>query len=383
MALVLSRSCVRGDISTKTQYPCSHQPQRPSARPAVAAAACSSWLQAIACGLGVYVALAVLASQPAQAASDEYRLAVFELESDALHDQFADGIAARVRSALDARSDYALHQTRVSLTQLSLAQDCNTNDAACLGAIARSLGIDGFLFGKITHDGGAPAVVLRRYDLWSASVDRSALASFNSTSPQADELDHAATRLLEDLLGPEPTQLSTVPTPSGILPAPVAPPQLERPAVLETRESTSLSPSRIAGFALLGGAVLSTGLSVLSFAFVARAERSRDYERYRLAVGQRSMNVRDVCDEADGGRRYGVDAATFREAKNACSRGTTFEILQFVFIGSAVVSGGLAAYFLTSAGGGARERPSLGNRTFSLHPSLARRGFAVNTRIKF
>jgi hypothetical protein len=46
------------------------------------------------------------------------------------------------------------------------------------------------------------------------------------------------------------------------------------------------------------------------------------------------------------------------------------------------VSGGLAAYFLTS-GTGKPERPSLGNRNFSLHPSFARSGFGMGARMKF
>jgi hypothetical protein len=135
---------------------------------------------------------------------------------------------------------------------------------------------------------------------------------------------------------------------------------------------------------LLGGAVLSTGAAVFSFFEVNRAEKNRDFERYRLAVGARTTNVSDVCDEANAGRRYGLDASSFREAKSACSRGTTFEILQFVFIGSAVVSGGLAAYFLsTSGGGGAKERAQVGNDTWSLHPTLARKGFGLGARMKF
>ena len=312
------------------------------------------------------------------AAADEYRLAVFELDSDELHDQFADVVASRLRTTLDARADYALHDTRVSLAQLSLAQNCNTIEVTCLSAIARSLGVDGFLFGKVTHDGGSPVVVVRRFDLWSETVVRSALGSFATVAPQNAELDDVSAELLDDLLGPEPDRAKVA---GAELAPPVEPPALERPNVIE-REDSGISPHRIAGFALLGGAVLSTGLSVLSFYEVGRAERNRDYERYRLAVGQRNMSIKDVCDEAEAGRRYGLDAASFREAKNACNRGVTFEILQFVFIGSAVVSGGLAAYFLTS-GTGKRERPSLGTKDFSLHPTFARSGFGLTSRLKF
>jgi hypothetical protein len=335
---------------------------------------CRRWLQWLMCAavpLCCWLETTAAAAQPG-----EYRLAVFAFESDELQDQFADRLAQQLRAALDARSDYALQDTRVSLVQLSLAQNCNTTQPACLASIAQSLGVDGFVFGKVTHEGGVPVAVLRRYDLWGQSVDRSALASFSSNAPKRQEFEKSSARALLDLLGPEPTGAHPLPE----LTAPASP-RLERPGDLVPPE-TDLSASRVAGFALLGGAVLSTGLSVLSFIEVGRAERNRDYERYRLAVGARTTNVSDVCDEASAGRRYGLDAASFREVKNACSRGSTFEILQFVFIGGAVVSGGLAAYFLTS-GGSSKERPAIGNNSWSLHPSIARKGFGLGARMKF
>lgn len=312
----------------------------------------------------------------ALAESAEYRMAVFALETDDLQDQFAVRLAQQLRATLDARSDYSLEDTRVSLVQLSLAQNCNTAAAACLAAIAQSLGVDGFVFGKVTHEGGVPVALLRRYDLWSQQVDRSALASFTSNAPRRAELDRASAQLLIDLLGPVPKPIHTQPE--------IASPhllKLSKPGDLAPPEN-DVTASRVAGYALLGGAVLSAGASVLAFVEVHRAERNRDFERYRLAVGARTTNVSDVCDEASAGRRYGMDASSFREVKSACSRGTTFEILQFVFIGGAVVTGGLAAYFLTS-GGGSKERPTLGSDNWSLHPTIARKGFGLGARMKF
>lgn len=335
------------------------------------------WLRSLALICGGALPLCCVLESAAFAEPVEYRMAVFALESDELHDQFADRLAEQLRLALDARSDYSLQDTRVSLVQLSLAQNCNTAQSECLAAIAQSLGVDGFMFGKVTHEGGVPVAVVRRYDLWSQQIDRSALASFSSTAPRRQEFERSSAKLLNDLLGPAPTANRNLPE----LAAP-ATPRLNKPGELAPPE-TNLSASRVAGYALLGGAVLSTGLSVLSFIEVGRAERNRDFERYRLAVGARTSNVSDVCDEASAGRRYGLDEASFREVKSACSRGTTFEILQFVFIGSAVVSGGLAAYFLTSSGRAAKERPAFGNDHWSLHPTIARKGFGFGARMKF
>jgi hypothetical protein len=338
--------------------------------------ACRYWLRTFALVWLYGLPLCLALEGSAFAESGEYRMAVFALETDDLQDQFAVRLAQQLRATLDARSDYALQDTRVSLMQLSLAQNCNTAEAKCLASIAQSLGVDGFVFGKVTHEGGVPVALLRRYDLWSQQIDRSALASFTSNTPRREELDRSSSKLLNDLLGPAPKANRNQPE----LAAPVLP-KLSKPGELAPPDN-DVTASRVAGYALLGGAVLSAGASVLSFMEVHRAERNRDYERYRLAVGARTTNVADVCDEANAGRRYGLDASSFREAKSACSRGTAFEILQFVFIGGAVVSGGLAAYFLTSSGR-AKERPTLGSENWSLHPTIARKGFGLGARMKF
>lgn len=319
----------------------------------------------------------MLAQSSARAEPSEYRMAVFALESDDLQDEFAVRLAQQLRTSLDVRTDYSLQDTRVSLTQLSLAQNCNTAEPKCLAAIAQSLGVDGFVFGKVTHEGGAPVALLRRYDLWGQQVDRSAMVSFTSTDPRRTELEKASVRALNDLLGPPPAPAVA----ARELAAPVLP-KLEKPGNLTPPDNDMLG-SRIAGYALLGGAVLSAGASVLSFIEVRRAERNRDFERYRLAVGARTNNVSDVCDEAGAGRSYGMDAASFREVKSACSRGKAFEILQFVFIGSAVVSGGLAAYFLSSSGKSVKEQAKVGGENWSLHPTIARKGFGLGARMQF
>jgi hypothetical protein len=334
------------------------------------------WLQA---AIGGVCLCSWLMAGTAAAASGEYRLAVLELESDELQDAFAETLAEQLRQALRARSDYTLHDTHVSLAQLSLGQNCDVARSGCLAAIARNLKLDGFVFGKVTHEGGTPVAVIRRYDLWSETVDRSALASFTSTTPAAPEIERAAHKLLDDLLGPAPGAAATK---VAHAPAAAAPARLPAPRTLEAEESGS-NAGRIAGFALLGGAVLSAGLSVLSFVQVEKAENDPTYERYRLAVGNRSSGVSDVCDEAAAGKPYGLNSASFRDVQETCTRGMTYEILQFVFIGSAVVTGGLAAFFLSTSGGDEREQATLKTGNVTLRPTLGRKGFALNARMKF
>jgi hypothetical protein len=321
---------------------------------------------------------------PLAAQVSSYRIAVLELESDELDDALASELTEQLRTELRTRDDVQLHDTRVSLAQLSLARDCNTSEPGCLGQIARGLEVDGFVFGKLTHEGGAPVVVLRRYDSARAAVDRSALATFVQRSVSKGELDSASNKLIAQLLGgaaaasaAEPEELPRLQL--SATPVDHTPPLAAQPEP----KSSALSGRTIAGYALLGGAALSVGASVLSFVQVERSEKDRDFERYRLAVGQRGTSVNDVCDEASAGKRYGLETASFRHVKSVCNTGILFEALQFVFIGTAVVSGGLAAYFLTSGESAEKQKPALGSSNFSVAPTFARRGFGVGARLKF
>ena len=130
---------------------------------------------------------------------------------------------------------------------------------------------------------------------------------------------------------------------------------------------------------MLGAAVVSAGLTVLSFVEINQSVHDPSFEAYRLAVGQNDVRATDVCDEAGTGKRYGLSDANFRDVRSACSTGQTFEVLQYVFLGTAVVTGGLAT-FLLLGGDDAHETerkpqavtllPSVGLRQIALHASL-------------
>jgi hypothetical protein len=332
----------------------------------------------------------------AESAEQPYRLSVLELETDDVHDEFAHTFTESLRTQVRSRADYTLVETKVSLVQLSMAQDCTTAQPECLAKIARGLEVDGFLFGKLTHEGGAPVAVLRRYDARKRLVDGSGLANFESHEASATELEQQAVALTTDLLGqapPKPT--AAVVPPSEAQPVlklqPTTPPEslpaaenAANPLDDATTESSGIGGQRIAGYALIGGAVVFAGLSVLSFVQIDHAVHDASYERYRMSVGQMNASVRDVCDEASAGRRYGVANATFRDAKSACSTGTTFEILQFVFIGSAILSGGLATYLLaTDSSSSERARATAERQRFTLRPGLAGRGGTLTARFRF
>jgi hypothetical protein len=335
------------------------------------------------CALLLSLLLAMPVASVARANAGPYRLALLELESDDVHDNFAKLLTERLRAALSERSDYELRYAPVSLAQLSLAHDCDTSRADCLATIARELKLDGFIFGKATHEGGTPVAVLRRYDLRSRSVDRSALVTFASLEPSHAELERGVQALLAQLLDPPASQRHTAGSQllaaaetdahhdaAGASPLPAAPP------------AASSSHGHMLAYSLLAASVVSAGMAIASFVWVDKAAHDSHFNDYRLAVGDVSPTVRDVCAEASADRNYGLDASSFQAVKNSCSVGTTFEVLQYVFIASTVVAGGFAAYLLASDTGSSDERGAV-TRGLRVRPQLGQRQLGLDAVLRF
>jgi hypothetical protein len=59
--------------------------------------------------------------------------------------------------------------------------------------------------------------------------------------------------------------------------------------------------------------------------------------------------VDDVCEAAEAGLDYGFSAGNLQKVNDLCSKGATFEVLQWVFLGTAVAAGGAGAYLLLSS----------------------------------
>jgi len=316
----------------------------------------------------------------ARAESAPYRVAVLELGIDDVDDALARNLTESMRKQLKTHSQYEVSDRRVSLEQLSLAQNCDTDEATCLERIAQGLDVDGFVFGTLTNESGATLARLRRYDAATHAVNNAALATLATRDGTAEQLDRKARELIDNLFELE---VAGSPFARGEL-KPHDAAQLDAAAQLGTPpvNKPKLSPRALTGYALLGGAVLSAGLSVLSFVEIDRAGSNDTFDRYRRAVGQLRPGVRDVCDEAASGQGYGLDVRSLQRVQKSCGTGRTFEVLQFVFIGGAVLSSGLSAFLLLGSDSDT-ERPLLGRGNFSLHPSVQKRGVSLGARFKF
>jgi hypothetical protein len=326
------------------------------------------------------LSLVLCAHQVVHADAAPYRIGVLELESDDIDDAFARTFAEHLRLALTERENVQLVPTHVSLAQLSLAQNCDTAENDCLARIARGLDVDGFVFGTVTREQGTPSASLQRYDLASETIEGSALGKFKVANAEAAELDRTASNVVSELYGE-----AKVPVEAPVVVQPrIAVANLRVPAPQPAVEPTGISARRVASYALIGGAVVSAGLSVFSFVQVDRAQHSANYQAYRMAVGQQNPMARDVCNEASAGRQYGLANPNFHDAKSACSTGSIFEVLQYVFLGTTVLTGGLATYLLASDGP-ERARARLDKERFTLRPTpnIAAKSLTLTARLRF
>jgi hypothetical protein len=319
----------------------------------------------------------VCASASAGLAQPARRVAVLELESDRLADDpVARSLLRHVRQVVAERAGLELHETHASLSQLSLGIGCSGEGAACLARVCRQLGVDSVLWGRVVHERGVRTVRMERFEAGSGALSGAGAISLPERAVPDAQLQLRARELVSETLDFARSASNPLRQPASGASRPDPDPLAPRFA---STGSSGVDGRLVTGYALLGGAVVSTGLSVLSWVQIERAQSNDSFAAYRRSVGQQSPSTRDVCDEARSGQSYGLDASSFGRVKSSCSAGKTFEVLQYVFLGGAVVSGGLSAFLLF--GGEASERPAAGRVT--LHPSVHRRGASLGARLHF
>jgi hypothetical protein len=108
---------------------------------------------------------------------------------------------------------------------------------------------------------------------------------------------------------------------------------------------------------------------------VRHAQDDAAFDAYRRAVGRTKPDVEDVCAEIETGADYGLGSAQLAQARGSCSHGKTYQVLQFVFLGTALVSGGVGAFLLLGSGPdqaptqkpGLALSPAIGKGSLGLH----------------
>jgi hypothetical protein len=150
------------------------------------------------------------------------------------------------------------------------------------------------------------------------------------------------------------------------------------------------------GWTLIGVGVVSLGGMGASLGVIDGINNSPLYLRYRDAVARGNKRaeadnspqdiVKDVCKAADAGNGYGTFTdAKLKDVQSKCHTAATFEVLQWVFLGTAVVSGAIGTYLVLSADSGEpgpAEHARL-RRTFTLQPSVGPRSAEVSATLRF
>jgi hypothetical protein len=148
----------------------------------------------------------------------------------------------------------------------------------------------------------------------------------------------------------------------------------------QTEESGSGSISWL-GYTLIGvGAASLAGWGV-SMYLVDSTNKNDTFVQYKRAFPE---TADDVCDLADGGDNASgrVSASQLADVKSLCSRGRTFNLLQWVFLGAGVLSASVGTFILVSEGG-SEEQARAKRPALTLTPQFDHRSFALQTQLRF
>jgi hypothetical protein len=137
------------------------------------------------------------------------------------------------------------------------------------------------------------------------------------------------------------------------------------------------------GYTLLGVGAASAfawggSMYVLEFNY----NRNSTYQAYKNAY-YTSKNV-DACDEALSGMRPPqLTPANLNDFQGRCRTARTFQTLQWVFLGAAVVASGVGAFVLISESGSSSEQARAAAPRFALEPLIERRSASLKATLRF
>lgn len=324
-------------------------------------------------GAGAFYLAASAVTVPAAA---QPTLAVLGLASEPEDEQLARALSEALRAKAAGSTKFTVSSTGASLQQVLMVHDCDASDPQCLLKVAHGLDVERLAHGKLTRSGEPPTLraEVELFSVTSTSVERTASAAVTDES----SLDDVAADLVHQLEGgePAPAAAAAAPLPDAADAAATTPEELPS-------EPTDDSPTslRWLGYLFVGVAVASVGVAVFSWTQIDAATNNESFDFYRRRVGDEDPTATDVCARADAGLRYMVNEQIFNEVLDQCSRGKTFEVLQYVFLGTAVATGGVGAYFLLRDEG-SDEAAQSGPR-LALRPSVGPDGAWLAASMRF
>jgi hypothetical protein len=311
-------------------------------------------------GLKGFIGLAAgvaggVAGDPRGAAAQRPSVAVLGVASEEGDDDLAAALTSALRAELENDEAVKLSNSRASLSQMTMLQDCDIVEADCRMKVGKAANADQVLYGGLRRAGTRGHEVEVHLFMTQDGKDAMARRALPSGESSEAHLSGHARALLAALRGEAPAAQPPVAAPTDEGPPPVATVTPDVEPLEEAQADTAEPPPSQArssndwlGYTLLGVAAVSAGLTVFSWTQIKAAETDEHFVAYGNAVYVNDPSVKDVCEKASGNMptRYGVDDQTLLGARSACDQGETFDLLQYVFLGATLVSAGLGTYFL-------------------------------------
>jgi hypothetical protein len=397
---------------------------------------------------GLFLAVVCLVGSAGRVSAAQASVVVLGLRSLEGDDDFANSMTESLRGAAKSISDWRLIERSVSMAQMTLAHSCDDIDAACLNEIAKGLESERVIFGTIrrtaargkfdyeitvsifnatTHtivdtqtdvvpktDAKAKKALAARGQaligrLAAADVNAGRLLiSVNVSTAEVNvdgkwvgrtqdgklaldniepgehtlEVSAGGHQLHTQRLSVSAAEQSSIDInlqPFAEMPA-EAPP--EAVAALGPGDEAEAGSLRWLGYTLIGvgaASAIAWGASMYTIEF--GYNRDQRYQRFVDSYGNQTL---DACDAALGGNAGGLSPSELGQFQGKCRTARTFQALQWVFLGAAVLAGGAGTYVLLNESSNERAHAARAQRPrLAFTPVVDRRSLALQATLRF
>jgi len=338
---------------------------------------------------GIFLALAAaffgIVSAPA-AASAQTGVTILGIRSVEGDDDFARNLTGALRHAAAQVPDWQVSDADISLSQMSLAHGCDEPDAACMAEISGDLDAQRVIYGTVRRTSAGDdydfALTLYLFDAETGQIARSVTDNVSHLRQDIDDLRDGARRYMARLAGlamhgslrvevePGDATVSIDGEEAGhadggvftatdlsegrhTIEVTAEGHQSFRASVTVVADQEAAVEAHLEGvvdsgpglpwpaIGTLTGAGVFAILTIWSMAKINSLGSDSGYQSFRDHVPT-SLNA---CTEARNGSAHGDDG-NLAHTVDVCNQADTLEILQYVFLGAAVVAAGVGTWLL-------------------------------------
>ncbi len=145
------------------------------------------------------------------------------------------------------------------------------------------------------------------------------------------------------------------------------------------------------GWTLVGTSGVLLGGAIVSWVWLDSIDNDPTFQEYREIVGNRKPDAEDVCDEVN---RYiyapsetsgtPEERAKQEDVQVMCYRADVLEVLQYVFIGTAVITAGFGTYILIAGSDSSSDEAKRDQASpIVLRPTVGRRSAYISATLSF